>query len=150
DTMADNEKTRDEEIRGIWKQYGAFYRLVGAIALIALGVVIGRLVYAAPEAEQAWGYGVNLFTSVLSAALTVLILDDLNRRRAKQEAENDLKRQLVDDAASVSNEIAKNAVHQLFRKGWLTGENGLLKNAPLFRANLEGAILYNANLENAN
>ena len=72
-------------------------------------------------------YQINLFTDVISIAVTVLILDELNRRRSERDAENALKRQLVDDAASTSNEIAKNAVHQLRRKGWLEGENGLLK-----------------------
>ena len=108
------EQTRDEEIKAIWanEKYRLFYKLLGAAVLIGIGAWIGRLIYATPEADQAWGYGVNLFTSIISTAATVLILDELAERRADRKAEQALKRQLVDDAASISNEIAKNAVHQ--------------------------------------
>src|SRR5664279_3826006 len=143
------EPTRDEKIRRIWADNRLFYKLLGAAALVGIGVLVGRWIYAAPDAQQAWSYGVNLYTSIISIGVTVLILDELNRRRSKRDAEVELKRQLVDDAASTSNPIAVNAVHQLSRKGWLQGDNGLLKGADLRLANLQQAFLLDANLKGA-
>ncbi|MEP7293763.1 MAG: pentapeptide repeat-containing protein [Chloroflexota bacterium] len=146
-----DEKVGWEQTKAIWadKDTRLIYKVMGGILLLAIGVFAGRLIYAAPDAQQAWGYGVNLFTGVISTLATVLILDQLAERRADRKAEQALKRQLVDDAASTSNEIAKNAVHQLRRKGWLKGENGLLKGADLSDANLQGADLVGANLQEA-
>lgn len=144
------EMSRDAEIRKIWHDNHLFYKLLGAAVLIGVGMLLGRIIYATPDADQAWGYGVNIYTSVISTAVTVLILDELNRRRskreAKAEAEAEYQQQLIDDAASSSNEVAKNAVHQIRRKDWLYGENGLLKGADLGKANLQNVDLSSANL----
>lgn len=124
------EPTRDEEIRAIWRNPDnrMFYKLLGAAILVAIGVLVGGAIFAGNAVD----YQINLFTDVISIGVTVLILDELNRRRDKRDAveqeeanrrrdvknaEEALKRQLVMDAASTSNEIAKNAVHQLRRKG---------------------------------
>ena len=53
----------------------------------------------------------------------------------------------MDDAASLSHEVAINAVYQLRRKGWLVGENGALKGADLSNAKLQGVDLHEANLQ---
>ena len=145
----DDFRTRDEEIKLIWanEKYRFFYRMLFYTMLIGIGLWLGRLIYAAPDANQAWGYGVNLFTGILSTAATVLILDQLAERRVNRKAVEELKRQLVDDAASISNEVAKNAVHQIERKKWLHGENGLLKGENLYEANLQRAKLTGANLQ---
>ena len=100
-------------------------------------------------AEPTRYFLLSLLVQVIGIGVTVLIMDNLAERRADRRAEDARKRQLIDDAASTNNEIAKNAVHQLGRKGWLTGEDGLLKGADLEGANLQGANLENANLEAA-
>lgn len=114
-------------------------RFVIAAVVLIIWAVVGRFIYESQE----WEYGMNVFTEMIGIGVTVLIVDELNRRRLREE----YKRQLVDDAASISNEIAKNAVHQLRRKGWLEGENGLLKGAYLGGANLQEANLEFANLQ---
>ena len=144
-----NEPTPEKEIKQMWRDYRFFYRMLLYAVLIGVGVLIGRAIYAAPGVGQEWGYGVNLFTGVLSTAATVLILDQLAERRADRKAEEALKRQLVDDAASLSHEIAINAIHQISRKGWLEGESGILKEADLSRVNLREARLDSANLQKA-
>lgn len=126
-----------------YKNYAWFFRLLRGAVLIGVGVLVGMLIYAEPQVRA--DYVMNLFVTMLSLGATALIFDELNRKRS----EDDLKRQLVDDAASMSNEIAKNAVHQIRRKGWLEGENGLLKRANLRDANLQGADLSEANLQGA-
>lgn len=148
--MAAQTETREQEIRKIWRDHRLFYKLLGAALLIGIGALLGRLIYGREEADQAWSYGVNIYTSVISTLVTVFILDQLAERRADRKAEEALKRQLVDDAASTSNEIAKNAVHQLRRKEWLMWNAGLLKGANLINANLRGANISWANLQGAN
>ncbi len=142
--MADQSWQELERGKDIWKQHAWFYRLLRGFVLVGIGVLIGHAIYA--KAEQQEAYWINVFTSVLGIAATVLILDELNRKRLEDE----YKRQLVDDAASTSNEIAKNGVHQLRRKEWLIGDNGLLVGEDLQSANLKEALLLDANLQHAN
>lgn len=137
------EMSRDTEIKGIWARYGWFYRLLRGAVLIGVGVLVGMIIYAEPQVRA--DYVMNLFVTALSLGATALIFDELNRKRSV----DDLKRQLVDDAASLSHEIAVNAVHQIKRRGWLDGENGLLRGADLDGANLYGVLLGGANLQGA-
>lgn len=139
-----NEPTRDEELQQIRKDYPLAYPITLALLVVIILLIAGMALYAD---HDAWGYGINVFTSVVSTVATVLILDRLAERRADRKAEEALKQQLVDDAASNSNEIAKNAVYQLYRKRWLRFEEGLLKGANLQFANLQGADFQFANLQ---
>ena len=121
------EMTREEEIKAIRKEYPLVFPMIGALMVVIALLIAGMALYAS---HDAWGYGINVFTSVVSTVATVLILDRLAERRADRKAEEALKRQLVDDAASISNEIAKNGVYQLKRKGvacrgsWITARCG--------------------------
>src|SRR5664279_1486056 len=111
------EKTGWDKTKEIWanENYRLFYKLLGAAALVGIGVLAGRWIY---EGHDPWGYGINVFTSVISTIATILIVDQFAERRADRKAEEAYKRQLVDDAASLSHEVAVNAVHQLRRKRW--------------------------------
>ncbi len=53
------------------------------------------------------------------------------------------------DAGSLSNEKALDAVSQLRKRGWLSGENRLLQDTDLIDANLSKVILMYANLSKA-
>lgn len=139
-------ENREKEIKSIWSDYHFLFRMLVGVGVAVFGLLVGRFMY---TQDEAWEYGVNVFTGLISTAATVLILDELNRRRLKKEVQDSLKIQLVDDAASLSNEIAKNAVHQLRRKGRLVGEASLLKGAYLWHANLQDADLTDANLQKA-
>lgn len=90
-------------------------------------------------------YWTNLFTEGISIGVTVLILDRLNGFRAEQQ----LKRRLIREAGSQSNETAKAAIDWMWHEGWLSGDASLLIDSDLSRANLSGAILRNANLSKA-
>lgn len=136
------EPTRDEEIKKIREEHPEMYAITLGVMIVGVLLVAGRLIYSDPIAKEEWGFGVNIYTSILGSAVTVLIINRLNRQRDKQK--------LVDDAASNSNEFAKNAIHQLRRKGQLTGQNGLLEEADLQSANLESVYLNEANLRKAN
>ena len=151
------EMTRDEEIREMMKDYPGAYRITFALILVGVGILIGAALFRGDE-----GYTVNLYTEVLSIAVTVFILDYLNRRRDERNAERALKEQLVREAGSTSNEVAKNAIHQLRKRGWLVGKSGILAGdnvylsftnlheATIYGANLTGTTLMGADLRNAN
>lgn len=91
------------------------------------------------------GYWTNLFTEGISIGITVLILDRLNEFRSEQQ----LKRRLIREAGSQSNETAKAAIDWMWHEGWLSDEDSLLIGSNLSRANLSGAILRDANLSGA-
>lgn len=129
---------RQEEIREIRKTYSWFYPLVLGFTVLFIGIWIGATVFVDTDS-----YGMNLFTELLGIGATVFIID---RIYAYRDREN-LKRRLVREVGSGSNEFAKNAASRLRAEGWLTGENGLLKGEHLRRANLKDANLENANLE---
>lgn len=111
----------------------------------------------------------NISSELASIAITVLIIDNLNRRREVREAkaraeerkrqqEEDLKLALLRRLASSVNAEAKRAAEELRDHGWLfdgtcVGANltkADLKDAYLSRANLEKARLFRADLRGAN
>ena len=85
----------------------------------------------------------NVGTELASIAITVLIIDRLNERRADEHH----KEELVLQMGSPDNSFAIEAVRMLGAQGWLEGKT--LKKAHLSRANLEGANLQKVNLEDA-
>src|SRR6266536_1544648 len=116
--------TRDDEIKAAWKEYKLFYQILGGFLLVAIGIFIGMIAFSAPADRTS--YLINLYTSLLSIFVTVFAIDFLNRRRDDQRELRQLQEQLIRDTGSISNEVAKNAVHQLRKRGWLIGEGGLL------------------------
>ncbi len=130
-----------ERIQQVYGDYKWFYQVLGGGALVLLSVLI----------ESGWyrwdsGYGRTLYTELISIAVTVAIVDRLNQRRATEQ----LKKRLVCEADSRSNNMAVSAIDWLRAKGWLTGEERLLHDEFLRSANLQGTDLCNANLEDAN
>ena len=134
---------RWEEIKTIWRINPFLYGVIGFfMGMLALPIV-----------ERVLDIGQLLHDSVpefFGIVFTVIVIDRLYLRREATREEEALKRQLVMDAGSWSNEKAKDAVHQLSRRGWHTGDKGLLKGANLRRANLRMANLEEANLAGAN
>lgn len=90
----------------------------------------------------------NVSTELTSIAITVLIIDALNRRRERRQAERDDRAQLIRQLGSSVNEVAKRAAEELRARGWLT--DGSLQEADLRVANLEGAKLWKADLQGVN
>lgn len=132
-------ETRQEEIRKVQKDYKLFYVLILGVIVLGIGVWIGASMF-----KEDSGYGVNLFTELLGIGVTVFIIDQLRAYRDK----GSLKRRLVREAGSRSNDIAISAVSWLRAEGWLTGDDGLLQDKDLSGANLQNADLKGANLQN--
>jgi hypothetical protein len=139
----------DPKILEMWRKDGWLFGIVGLLIGLALGIIILPAIAALENADDIRVFLNDLAPELIGILITVFVIDRLNRRRDERNAEEALKRQLVDDAASTSSEVAKNAVHQMRRKGWLTGEGGLLKDADLGGAHLDGANLNGAHLDGA-
>jgi hypothetical protein len=146
--MADHTPTRTDEIKAIHREYKFFYQVAGGSLLVAIGILIGAVAFSSDLDRSA--YFIDLYTSLLSILVTVFVIDFLNRRRDERREVRQLQQQLVCDASSISNETAKNAIHQLQKRDWLEGEDGLLKRMNLENANLAEANLSSANLAEAN
>jgi uncharacterized protein YjbI with pentapeptide repeats len=142
--MAEEQNTdRWGEIRGIHREYANFYRMLRGGVIIGLFVVIGWSVF--QENGEPRAFGMNLWTEIAGIAVTVLIIDLLNERRAERR----FKQGLLEAVTSPSACYAVHAAHLLVRRGWHRGENSFLKGINLSGANLEGAFLPNANLQGA-
>jgi hypothetical protein len=136
--------SRDEEIRLIWKENQWLYMVVGFIAGLLFCLLTQLSVLNLPELVR------DLLPEAAGIFVTITIIDQLNRRRDSRNAIKQLQEQLVRDASSTINDVAKNAVHQLRKRGWLLGDNGLLIGADLRWAKLQGANLRWAKLQGAN
>ncbi|MDE2776686.1 MAG: pentapeptide repeat-containing protein [Chloroflexota bacterium] len=163
--MAEN--LRQKEIREIHRNYRLFYELLGGAVLLLVGMVIGASFFGAGNQD----YHMNLATEALGIAATVFIINrwyaHRDRERQREQAQHDeerqteeLKRRLVREAGSRSNDIAIAAIDELQDKGWLEGDDSLLKEAELYEADLQKAnlsdcnlmrtVFYRANLQDAN
>ncbi|MFN8565589.1 MAG: pentapeptide repeat-containing protein [Anaerolineae bacterium] len=136
------EPSRNEEVRAIWKAYKFFYQVFGGVLLVGLGVLIGAIFFSEPGERS--GYLVNLYTSLLSVALTVFVIDLLSRRRDERRDNARLKAQLEREVSSSDNGIALRALNELIANGWLYDVDSIRS---FTRANLKGANLQHAVLK---
>jgi hypothetical protein len=119
------EQSRDAEIRAIHQKYAGFYQIGGMLTFVLIGVWLGALLFSD-------GYASDVYTEILGVVVLIVVLDRINLWRDNQRVRMRLKR----EAGSQSNEIARVALDWIRAEGWLSGENGLLKNASLDGANL--------------
>lgn len=82
----------------------------------------------------------NISTELASIVITVVVIDGLNRRRATEREKATLTLQL----GSPNRGFAVEAARMLRVRGWLS--DGALRKVNLFRADLQGAILGDADL----
>lgn len=106
-----------------------------------LGVLIVLSVVALYVVELG-EYALNLLTEmigvVISTCITVFIIDRLYAYRERES----LKRRLVRELGSGSNDHALNAASWLRVEGWLGGKDGVLKKADLRGADLRNVPLW--------
>lgn len=140
--MADETQTRvDSGIIEMWGKDGRLYAIAGFLVGIMIFPLLSSL-----GGDNLTSFLQELAPEAVGILVTVIVIDRLAEQRADRKAEEALKRQLIDDVASQSNEKAKDAVHQLFRKRWLRFEDGILKEQDLQDANLQGVVMQFANL----
>lgn len=122
--------------------------------LIALAMISGILGYLSQHPDGfdlttfAGDFYANVSSEFASIAITVLIIDGLNRRRDQRAAEINDRDQLIRQLGSNVNEVARRAAEELRARGWLT--DGTLQDCDLRVANLEEAKLWDADLQGAN
>lgn len=124
------------------------------LLVLIIGIFIGMNFFRPGD-----GFGVNIFTELLSIAVTVGIIDVINQVRDQRRRRRGRKERLIQQMGSyVHNTIALNAVQEIIDEGWhkdgsLKSQkfmNALLNGAPLAGADLNNAYLFGANLSNAN
>lgn len=125
------------------KRHKEFLDYARGAALFAVLTVIGLGVFYLADKSLIGGYWTNIISTVLGAVLTIVILDKRNDYRAERE----FKERLILQMGSPDNTFAVEAVRLLRQKGWL--EDGSLKKAMLWKANLKDANLKRAILQNA-
>lgn len=127
-------------------EYPLLFPLLTSLILISIGIVIGWVLFTDDP-----GYGTNLYTELLSISVTVFILNLFARQREEQRRISDLQDQLRLNVGSLSNEIAKDAVHQMRRRKWLRygDKEQLLRGEDLQGANLQDSALDLADLRHA-
>jgi len=135
--------SRWDEIKEIWKSCPALY--------LVAGFILGLIFFPAIQSINAdyVAFLSNLAPEAIGILVTVFLIDRLYTMRDEERQVKDLKERLVREAGSSSNETAKKAIDELRSKGWLQGEDGLLKGQKFEGANLRGANLQWANLEGA-
>jgi uncharacterized protein YjbI with pentapeptide repeats len=89
----------------------------------------------------------NVTSELLGIAVTVLIIDSLNRRREQRTEEQRERDDLIRQFGSRVNEAAVRASEMLRARGWLL--DGTLQERDLRSANLEGAKLWKSDLQGA-
>ncbi|MCE2471910.1 MAG: pentapeptide repeat-containing protein [Anaerolineae bacterium] len=136
---------QQEQIMQHLKQHMSFYRACLGLAVLIIAFFVGLILFRRHHDD----FGLNLFTELLGIAVTVAGIDALRAYRTRERSIEELKIDLVIDTRSRSNHNAVRAVEQLRKRGWLTGDSGLLKGEKLLWANLKGANLYGANLNNS-
>lgn len=124
------------------------------IVLLSLALISGIIGYGIDHPEGFTleqfivDFYANVSTELTSIAITVLIIDTLNRRREQRLGENKEREQLTRQLGSSVNEVAKRASEELRARGWLT--DGSLQETDLRIANLEEAKLWKADLQGVN
>ncbi len=124
------------------------------LLLLALALIVGVAGYISQHPgdfnllELAGDFYANVSSELASIAITVLIIDTLNRRRERRLEERRTREQLTRQMGSQVNEVARRAAEELRAAGWLT--DGSLQEADLRVANLEEAKLWDADLQGVN
>jgi pentapeptide repeat protein len=147
---------RRQKIRKLWKDYRFQLYILGAIILMLIGVLIGFGIFASPNDRSS--YCINLFTSVFSIAATVLIVDQIIKKRNQQSEKRIAIGRLIRELRKGTSETATLALEELKENQWLY--DGSLKMANLHwakglfvldftYANLRQADLGGADLTNA-
>jgi uncharacterized protein YjbI with pentapeptide repeats len=150
------QSTRWQEIVAIWQKEQWLYGFVGVLAGFIVGIaasgVLGKFV--------TWFWD-GFWSEALGIAITVIVLDRLNRLRAREEYKLTLFRQ----SKSRSNDVALEALDQIQHENWLEtmfeyheNHDGYVDlsrvqwggGMSLPFVKLQEALLHSANLQEAN
>jgi len=110
--MTQTTPNRKQEIKSIHLQYEDFYRIGGGLFIICILIVLGSWLLGQNQFgydDTLLGYVTNVATEALSVIATIVVIDQLNRSRDREERKFSLFRQ----AKSRSNNSAIDALDQI-------------------------------------
>ena len=144
--------SRWDEIRKIHIEAVTSYRILGGIVLVGFFAWLGKGLLILIGGD---GYDTNVYTEILGVVATIVIVNTWYHDRDERRRYRETRYQLLLDICSTEPVIAKHALHQIRRRGWLSGENGLLREQDLRKTqlsetNLDYANLFAADLRGAN
>jgi uncharacterized protein YjbI with pentapeptide repeats len=134
----------------IRQEYGWFYPLILFVIAIIIGISLGAWLFAGENPildGNILYYVSNLWIEAISIGVTVIILDQVNQWRSKQNRIRDLKENLIHEAHSNNNTAAIHAINELRKRDWLANQQGILQGVNLENANLEGVDFADTNLQ---
>ncbi len=156
-------QTRHDEIKAIHVKYVDVYRISGGLFVILMFVIIGGWIFGQNVFgfnSDSLSYITSVVTEILGIVGTVIIIDQLNRRRMAQEQ----KLAILEQAKSRSNAMAMDAVNKIQQEEWwddllsyyldASGKIELTQvqwtgGVQLDAVDLHGAKMWHANLEEA-
>lgn len=125
-----------------------FSRLLIVVGILTFAVFLITIVVFGPS----WfgfddnDYGTNIYTELfgvlLSVFISVVIVGGWTEWRLTRQLRERLKR----EARSRSRDIAISAIESLRDKGWVTGEQSLLRGEDLSEVNLQNVVMPHTNL----
>jgi len=113
------------------------YRAAFFLTLIAIGIWY----YTQVGLDELWP---NIIPELLSIALTVFIIDTLNKRHAEDET----KKILIEQLKSQNNAVASQALAEMEARGWLW--RGVLRGVYLASSNLDNNSFINVDFKRVN
>ena len=136
--------SRWDEIKRHWFVENVWLWLLPGLFM---GGILGYLIGIRSTADLDDWFISGIWPEILSTCVAVALIYRLDRWRDNVRETQRLKRDLLWQVKSRSNEMAIGAIDRLRYEGWLEGENGLLAGADLSETNLAQANLNDANLK---
>ncbi len=147
-------KTGWDTVKCVWREYASLYIVPPMITGIFIGFAIGFSI------NDLSGLVESLLPEFVGIGITITGIYYLEQWRQGKVDEKRLKKELLWQVTSQSQDVAVSAIDRIRYEGWLSGDDGILKGifapqakwsgANLSVANLEGAVLNFANLDEAN
>lgn len=136
--------SRQQELAQIRKEYPWFYWFSIGTGVLLILFVIG--ISLKQGNDMSLSYFTNAYTEILSIGVTVIIIYRLDQWRDKQS----LKRRLIREAGSQARNTAVSAINWMRHEDWLRGKTTLLKDQRLVDADLSKSDLFGIDMQGIN
>lgn len=131
----DDNNKRWKEVSEIWNKYPGLSIFAGFL----LGALVSpAFIYINDDFLELLQ---NLVPEAIGIAVTVLIIEELQRRRDKVREVKERKERLIRQVGSRSNPVALDAAHEIESLGLQSKDYSLLAGADLTDADLQGSML---------
>lgn len=134
-----------------WVEIKALWRANPGILHLTAGFILGLIFFPAIQliSVDYVDFLSSLAPEAVGIIFTVAVIDRLYTWRDEKRQVRELKERLEREARGTSMEMASRAIDELRERGWLFGEESLLKGKMFLRSKIQETHLEEANLENA-